>query len=133
MQDYLVGVAQKYELYRYIRFNSSVESAQWDEAEKKWKTLVKVTGSKDAEFGDSYTLTSDFLVSAAGQLNVPRYPDIPGIKDFRGTVLHSARWDWSYKLGGKRIAVIGNGCTAAQIIPEIAKVASKLTLHQHHG
>lgn len=130
LQDYLVGVAQKYELYRYIRFNTSVESANWDDAEKKWKTSIKVTGSKDAEFGDSYTLTSDFLVSAVGQLNVPRYPDIPGLKDFKGKTMHSARWDWSYKVQGKRIAVIGNGCTAAQIIPEIAKVASKLTVYQ---
>jgi cation diffusion facilitator CzcD-associated flavoprotein CzcO len=130
VQGYLVGVAQKYELYRYIRFNTSVESADWDDKEKKWKTTVKVIGSKDAEFGESYTLTSDFLVSAVGQLNVPRYPDIPGLKDFKGTTMHSARWDWSYQLEGKRIAVIGNGCTAAQIIPEIVKVASKLTVHQ---
>ena len=121
LQHYLVGVAQKYELYRYMRFNTSVESAQWDDAEKKWKTSVRVTGSKDAEFGDSYTLTSDFLVSAVGQLNVPRYPDIPGVHTFKGRTMHSARWDWSYDLEGKRIAVIGNGCTAAQIIPSLLK------------
>lgn len=89
-----------------------------------------MTGAKDAEFGDSYTLKSDFLVSAIGQLNVPRFPNIPGLDKFRGIAMHSARWDWSYKLEGKRIAVIGNGCSAVQIIPEIAKVASKLTLHQ---
>jgi cation diffusion facilitator CzcD-associated flavoprotein CzcO len=110
--------------------NASVESAQWDDTEQKWKTSVKVTGSKDAEYGDSYTLTSNFLVSAIGQLNVPRYPDIPGLHTLKGKTMHSARWDWSYKLEGKRIAVIGNGCTAAQIVPEIAKLASKLTVHQ---
>lgn len=130
MQEYLVGVAHKYELYRFVRFNSSVQSAQWDDAGKKWETSVKVIGLKDAEFGESYILKSDFLVSAVGQLNVPRYPDIPGIGVFEGTVMHSARWDWSYQLEGKRIAVIGNGCSAVQIIPEIAKVASKVTVHQ---
>jgi cation diffusion facilitator CzcD-associated flavoprotein CzcO len=130
LQEYLIGVAQKYELYRYIRFNNSVESAQWDDTEKKWKISVKVTGSKDAEFGGSYILKTDFLVSAVGQLNVPRYHEILGLNDFQGRTMHSARWDWAYKLEGKRIAVIGNGCTAVQIIPEIAKVASQLTVHQ---
>jgi cation diffusion facilitator CzcD-associated flavoprotein CzcO len=128
---YLVGVAQKYELYRYIRFNSTVDSATWDDAEKKWKTNISVSGgSKDAEFGSHYTLTSDFLVSAVGQLNMPKTPDIPGLSSFKGKSLHSARWDWSYDLTDKRIAIIGNGATAAQIIPELAKVAKKLTIHQ---
>jgi cation diffusion facilitator CzcD-associated flavoprotein CzcO len=52
-------------------------------------------------------LASDFLVSAIGQLNVPKTPDIPGIADFRGKLMHFARWDWSYDLKGKRIAKIG--------------------------
>jgi cation diffusion facilitator CzcD-associated flavoprotein CzcO len=127
---YLVGVAQKYELYRYIRFNTTVDEAKWDDAEKKWKTSVTVAGGKDAEFGDKYTLTSDFLVSAVGQLNMPKYPDIDGLDTFKGKKLHSARWDWSYDLKDKKIAIIGNGATAAQIIPELAKVAGKLTVHQ---
>lgn len=123
-------MAQKYGLFKYIRFNTSVDEAHWDDAEKKWKTSVTVSGSKDAEFGEKYTITSDFLVSAVGQLNVPHYPDIPGLKDYRGKVMHSARWDWSYDLKDKKIAIIGNGATAAQIIPELAKVAKQLTVHQ---
>lgn len=128
--QYLVRVAHKYELYRYIRFNSSVDSAKWDDAEKKWKTQVSVHGSKDAEFGNSYTLTSDFLVSAVGQLNQPKLPDIEGVDKFKGKLMHSARWDWSYDLRGKKVAIIGNGATAAQIIPEIVKEVSHLTIHQ---
>ena len=127
---YLVGVAQKYELYRYVRFNTSVDSAKWDDAEKKWKTEVTVHGAKDAEFGSSYTLTSDFLVSAVGQLNVPRMPDIEGVDKFKGKTMHSARWDWSYDLRGKKVAIIGNGATAAQIIPEIVKEVDHLTIYQ---
>jgi cation diffusion facilitator CzcD-associated flavoprotein CzcO len=130
VKQYIIGVAQKYGLYRYIRFNTVVDEARWDDAEKKWKTLVTVTGAKDAEFGEHYTLTSDFLVSAVGQLNQPKMPNIPGIDDFKGKIMHSSRWDWSYDLKGKQIAVIGNGATAAQIIPELAKVAEKLTVHQ---
>lgn len=130
VKQYLIGVAQKYELYRHIRFNTVVDEAHWDDAEKKWKTLVTVTGAKDAEFGEHYTLTSDFLVSAVGQLNQPKMPNIPGIDSFKGKIMHSSRWDWSYDLKGKKIAIIGNGATAAQIIPELAKVAEKLTVHQ---
>jgi cation diffusion facilitator CzcD-associated flavoprotein CzcO len=66
-------------------------------------------GSKDAEFCGSYEISTDFLVSAVGQLNVPKWPNIPGIEGFGGRVMHSARWDWSCDLEGKRIAVIGNG------------------------
>ena len=130
VKEYIIGVAQKYELYRYIRFNTVVDEAHWNDAEKKWKTSVTVTGAKDAEFGEHYTLTSDFLVSAVGQLNIPKTPDISGINDFKGKIMHSSRWDWSYDLKGKKIAIIGNGATAAQIIPELAKVAEKLTVHQ---
>lgn len=92
-----------------MRLNTAVEEACWDNVEKKWKTTVQVSGEKDREFAGSYTITSDFLVSAVGQLNVPQYPAIPGMDDFNGKTMHSARWDWSYDLQGKRIAVIGNG------------------------
>jgi cation diffusion facilitator CzcD-associated flavoprotein CzcO len=123
-------VAQKYELYRYIRFDTVVDEARWDDGEKKWKTSVTVTGAQGAEFGEHYTLTSDFLVSAVGQLNQPKMPNIPGMGDFKGKTMHSSRWDWSYELKGQKIAIIGNGASAAQIVPELAKVAEKLTIHQ---
>jgi cation diffusion facilitator CzcD-associated flavoprotein CzcO len=70
---------------------------------------VKVTGGKSAEFSPSYTINTDFLITAVGQLNQPRYPDIPGLSDFEGKVIHSARWDWSYNMSDKRIGIIGNG------------------------
>lgn len=108
-QEYLISVAEKYGLYRHIRFNSAVEEARWDEAECKWKTQVNVSGEKDSQFFESYSIRSDFLVSAVGQLNVPSIPDLPGLKDFEGKLMHSARWDWSYDFAGKRVAVIGNG------------------------
>ncbi|KAK5018033.1 hypothetical protein LTR16_000600 [Cryomyces antarcticus] len=128
--DYLLNIANKYHLYKYIRFNTSVSEARWDDVEKKWKTVVKVSGTKDAEYSPEYTITSDYFVSAVGQLNVPNYPKIPGLETFKGKTMHSARWDWSYNLDGKKIAVIGNGATAAQIIPEIAKTASHITVYQ---
>ncbi|KAF2803953.1 flavin-binding monooxygenase-like protein [Mytilinidion resinicola] len=128
--DYLIQVAQKYKLYKYIRFNTSVEQARWDDSELKWKTDVKVSGDKDSEFSNAYTIISDFLISAVGQLNQPAYPDIPGLGEFGGKIMHSARWDWSYDLEGKRIAVIGNGATAAQLLPELTRAAASITLFQ---
>ena len=77
---YLVKVAQEYNLYQHVRFNTTVEDAEWDDEAKKWR--IKVTtakGSKDAEYNPEYTISSDFLVSAVGQLNQPRWPDVKGI------------------------------------------------------
>jgi cation diffusion facilitator CzcD-associated flavoprotein CzcO len=59
---------------------------------QKWKTSIKMTGSKDAQIEGFYSLTSDFLLSAVGQLNVPRYPNIARLDDFKGTTTQSARW-----------------------------------------
>ncbi|EXJ95632.1 hypothetical protein A1O1_00754 [Capronia coronata CBS 617.96] len=94
--EYLMGIAQKYELYPYTRFNTAVDAAFWENAAKKWKTTVSIQGGKDAEFGRSYTVTSDFPVSGVGQLNVPNLPDILALDEFRGKLMHSARCDWSY-------------------------------------
>ena len=108
--SYLQGVAHKYELYRYIRFNTSVTEARWDEGKGKWGVQVEVSGGKEREFvGEEggYRIESDYLVSAVGQLNVPRLPDIEGLEGYKGKVMHSARWDWTYGLEGKRAAIIG--------------------------
>lgn len=77
----------------------------------KWETTVNVSGGKDAEFGNRYTIQSDFLVSGVGQLNLPRGVDVPGREDFKGKIMHSAHWDWSYHLDGKRVAIIGTVTT----------------------
>ncbi|GKZ32599.1 hypothetical protein AbraIFM66950_002117, partial [Aspergillus brasiliensis] len=127
---YITDVAQKHGLYQYIRFNSTVQEARWDDQQQQWKVQVALNGTKASEFHEEYELTTDFLVSAVGQLNIPSYPSIPGLDDFTGKLIHSSRWDWSYDFSGKRIAVIGNGASAIQIIPEIAKTASHVTIYQ---
>ncbi|CZT49571.1 related to flavin-binding monooxygenase [Rhynchosporium secalis] len=128
--EYLVDLAHKYKLYKHIRFNSAVEEARWDESNYTWKIKIARFGSKDSEFGQDYIITSDFFVSGVGQLNVPKYPDITGIDSFSGKLMHSARWDWDYDLRDKKIGIIGNGATAAQIIPEIAKACKNLVVFQ---
>ncbi len=117
-------------MYKHIRFNTQVEGCRWDDENKKWKVEVTVTDQKNSEFNPEYTITTDFLVSGVGQLNCPQYPDIEGRQDFKGKMMHSARWDWSCDLMGKRIGIIGNGATAAQIIPEVNKVAKQVTVYQ---
>ena len=94
-----------------------------------WQTTIRRTG-QEAEVGEYYTIKSDFLVSAVGQLNAPKYPCLRGLNNFSGKVMHSARWDWNYRIEGKRVGVIGTGATAAQIIPEIAPEVSSLTVFQ---
>ena len=148
---YLTRVAQEYKLYQHVRFNSTVENAVWDDEAKKWNVRVTTAkGSKEAEFNPEYTLTTDFLVSAVGQLNQPKWPEIEGIESFEGKKMHSARWDWAYDLKDKKVAMLGNGrpdhqhhhllrtrpltfypgCTSAQIVPEIAKIAKQVTVFQ---
>jgi cation diffusion facilitator CzcD-associated flavoprotein CzcO len=102
-------VAQNYGLYKYARFHTTVESASWNDKTLKWETAVTVGGGKESEFSSSYTITSDFLVAGTGQLNEPKGIDVPGYHDFQGKIMHSARWDWSYDLKGKRVAIIGTG------------------------
>lgn len=109
-QAYLTKVAAKYELYRYVRFSSTVNGAEWNESENKWKVSVQVVGGKDAEFGSSYTIFTDFLVSAVGQLNAPSTPTISGLGDYKGKLVHSARWGLTtHALRNKPVAIIGNG------------------------
>jgi len=75
---------------------------------------VHLHEAQDAESHPEYTISTDFLVSAVGQLNQPKWPDIEGLDAFQGKKMHSARWDWSYDLKDKKIAMIGNGRMVSQ-------------------
>lgn len=130
IQHYLIGVAHKYELYRHIRFSSSLAEARWDEDRLKWKTTIHRHGATELEIGDAYTLDCDFFVSATGQLSRPNYPRLKGLDSYRGKLMHSARWDWSYDIRGKKVGILGTGATAAQICPEIAQACSSLIVFQ---
>jgi cation diffusion facilitator CzcD-associated flavoprotein CzcO len=118
--DYLKGVAQKYGLRRYIRFNSRVDRAHWDEDEQAWHVFT--------DSGQQYV--AQFLVSGAGGLHIPLIPDIEGIDEFRGDTFHSAQWDHDVDITGKRVAVIGTGASAIQIVPEIADDVAELQVYQ---
>ncbi|KAL9089485.1 MAG: hypothetical protein Q9159_002525 [Coniocarpon cinnabarinum] len=129
MLDYLISVAQKWNLYKYVRFNTEVKSATWNDTTQQWNLDVSVVGGKAMEYGDKYTISSDFLTCAIGQLNRPSYPKIDGLDSFEGKMMHSARWDWTYDLRDKRVGIIGAGATSIQIIPEIVDRVKHLTIY----
>lgn len=109
IQEYLTDVAQEYKLYQRARFNSSVQKLEWSDKDLRWTTTVSVDGGKDSEYSNSYQITSDFVISAIGQLCKPKGWDIPGLDGFKGKVMHTARWDRGYELAGKKVAIVGTG------------------------
>ena len=108
----------------HIRFRTEVLSATWSEEDRRWTVRVRRAD------GTEESLAADAVISAVGQLNRPSLPDIPGRDSFAGPAFHSARWDHDVDLRGKRVAVIGTGASAFQIIPEIAPLVGELTVFQ---
>jgi cation diffusion facilitator CzcD-associated flavoprotein CzcO len=117
---YLKGVADKYGLRCSIRFNSHVERAHWDDAEYRWHVFTSS--------GEEYV--AQFLISGAGALHIPSLPDLAGVGDFEGPAFHTAEWDHSVDLTGKRVAVIGTGASAIQVVPELVRIAAQVQLYQ---
>jgi len=118
--DYLKGTAKKYGLYAHIHFGVELGSAQYDEAAQCWHLR--------SANGDEWQC--QFLVTAVGQLHHPFTPRLPGQVSFVGPQFHSAAWDSSVELAGKRVVVIGNAASALQFIPKIAPQVAKLTVFQ---
>lgn len=114
-------MAKKYGAYRFIKTRHQVSGVTWDEEAGKWTVLVK-----DLATGETITDTCDFFLSATGILNDWHWPEIPGLKDFKGPVVHSADWDDSLDLVGKRIALIGGGSSGIQILPTLQPTAAHI-------
>ncbi|MDX2594324.1 NAD(P)/FAD-dependent oxidoreductase [Streptomyces sp. WI03-4A] len=119
IRAYLEHVTDVFGLRPHLRFNAEVKMMRWDGEELRWE-IETAAG----------TLTADVVVSATGPLSDPKTPEIPGLETFPGEVFHSARWDHDYDLAGKRVAVIGTGASAIQIVPAIQPRVGRLTLFQ---
>lgn len=124
LHAYFRRVADKYELCPHIRFETSVVEAAFDEAAANWKVRVR------DKTGREESLVANAVISAVGQLNQPKLPDISGRDTFKGPAFHTARWRHDVDLAGKRVAVIGTGATAFQVIPEIAPKVKQLLVFQ---
>lgn len=118
--DYLRHVSDKHQLRGHIHFGQEVVTATWNETLCCWR-VVTASGA---------SIECQFLVSAVGQLHHPAIPSLPGEEKFSGIRFHSAQWRHDIDLTGKRVAVIGNAASAVQFIPQIAKLASRLTVFQ---
>ncbi|KAK5048147.1 hypothetical protein LTR84_005817 [Exophiala bonariae] len=112
--QYFRDIAKKYELYRFIQFKQQVTSATWSEDEGIWSLTINSLETQEE--------TSDWchiLVNATGVLNNWKWPDVPGLHSFKGTLMHSAAWDENYDVTGKKVAVLGCGSSGVQIVPTI--------------
>jgi cation diffusion facilitator CzcD-associated flavoprotein CzcO len=119
IQGYLQATAEKFGVRPHCVFGAEVTSARWDDAARRW--LVSTSA------GD---FRAHVLVSAAGALADPTYPDIPGLDTFAGTVMHSARWNHSHDLAGENVAVVGTGASAIQVVPAIQPVVGSIAIYQ---
>lgn len=123
-------IGEKYDLYRRALFQTEVHEMRWDDDSETWTT--------GTHRGDK--IKSRFVIPAAGPLHRPKLPGVPGIEDFKGHFFHSSRWDYNYtggdsaggleKLKDKRVAIIGTGATAVQIVPHLGEWSKQLYVFQ---
>ncbi|WP_354702132.1 Baeyer-Villiger monooxygenase [Paraconexibacter sp. AEG42_29] len=120
IRAYLEQVAVEFRIVPHIRFGTTVTAAVFDEATATWAVSTD----------DGVTANYDVLIGATGQLSRPKTPDVPGRAAFRGAQFHSAEWDHSVDLTGKRVAVVGGGASAIQVVPAIVDAAAHVTVVQ---
>ncbi len=120
--EYLEHCTDKYGVRKHIRFGVAATGAYFDDRRGGWD--VAVTGSP------GHTLRASVLIAACGPLNREKLPDIPGLAAFRGSMFHSSRWDHTFSLRAKKVAVIGTGASAIQIVPAIAAEVERLFVFQ---
>ncbi|MGW4535517.1 flavin-containing monooxygenase [Nocardia sp. NPDC004340] len=119
LRAYAERCTDKYGLRDHLRLGVRVQSAHFDEAGTAWRVNT-----------DQGVITARFLVSAVGPLDSLSYPDIKGIEEFGGEIMHTARWDDSVSIAGKRVGIIGTGASSLQVTPEIAPIVEHLDIYQ---
>ncbi|NKJ94737.1 SidA/IucD/PvdA family monooxygenase [Rhizobium leguminosarum bv. viciae] len=128
LQDELDGyfnrVAREFGVEESIRYGTECLVTRYDEESKTWKSRVRYPD------GSEETIETNIVISAVGGFTTPKWPNIPGLHDFDGPVVHTSKWDPSVELDGKRVAVIGNGASAMQIVPATADRVSEMTIFQ---
>ncbi|SHM92863.1 flavin-containing monooxygenase [Cryptosporangium aurantiacum] len=117
--DYLIRITRQTGLLEHVRFGCELIGAAWDAASARW--VVETSRG---------VVRAQVLVAATGALSAPRLPDLPGMDSFTGDAFHSARWNHSVSLAGKRVGVVGTGASAVQFVPAIAPSVSHLTVFQ---
>jgi cation diffusion facilitator CzcD-associated flavoprotein CzcO len=119
IQAYVEGVARRFGVLAKVRTATEVTSARWEEEDGGW--LLETSAGPHR---------ADVLVTACGQLSVPSTPPIPGLDQFEGPAFHTAEWRHDVDLAGKRVAVVGTGCSAIQVVPAIQPAVAQLDVYQ---
>lgn len=120
LMGYMHRLAKHFDLEKHILYNHRITAVSWNDTTNQWE--YEVNGKEH--------FTSTFFVPAWGQLNTPKIPDFKGLEDFQGAKFHSAEWDHSIDLKGKKVASVGSAASAVQYVPEVAKIAGRLTVFQ---
>lgn len=122
--DYIRTCYAEMAIAEHMHFNQEVLSAVWHADESRWHLTVRRAD------GSEYAVMANAVISGTGLLNRPSIPDFPGLDRFKGPKFHSARWDHTVSLEGKRVVQIGTGASGMQLGPQIAPIVAKLTIFQ---
>ncbi|KAJ5282932.1 hypothetical protein N7505_000912 [Penicillium chrysogenum] len=114
IHQYWKHVAEKYGCMEHIKLRQQISEAVWNEEQSKWNLRIQ-----DLASSSTYTDRCDVVIQATGALNNWKWPNIPGLEEFKGKSMHSASWDQTYDYKGKRVAVVGNGSSGIQIVPAL--------------
>lgn len=125
---YWQGRARKHDVFSKTRFDSKVTGAYWNVAKAQWKGCIKDT--KTQQQMDDYF---DFVIPAVGHFNEWKLPNYPGLDTFKGHLRHSSNWDPSFDPAGKRVAVIGNGASGVQVVPNLQPIVKHLDHYARSG
>jgi len=147
IREYANIIAEKWDLTDKAIFRTEMKTADWDESGKRWAvTMVETRGSSEESKQNLIAIHAQFILVAAGVLNFPQVPKLPGLDKFQGHHFHTSRWDYGYtggepdgqnnqnpaleKLKDKRVALLGTGATAVQAVPHLAKWSKELIVFQ---
>jgi cation diffusion facilitator CzcD-associated flavoprotein CzcO len=119
IREYLRRTAERFDVNRHVRWNHDLLDATWDDEAQTWELLTS-----------QGPLIVQFLIMGTGGLSNPSVPEIPGIERFEGTMFHTASWDHDHVLDGERVAIIGTGASAIQVIPQIQPTVAHLDVYQ---
>ncbi|KAE9392956.1 FAD/NAD(P)-binding domain-containing protein [Gymnopus androsaceus JB14] len=147
IREYANLIAEKWDLTDKAMFRTEIKTADWDESGKRWAvTMVETRGPSEESKQNPIAIHAQFILVAAGVLNFPQVPKLPGLDKFQGHHFHTSRWDYGYtggepggkntqnpaleKLKDKRVALLGTGATAVQAVPHLAKWSKELIVFQ---
>ncbi|KIX05945.1 uncharacterized protein Z518_03919 [Rhinocladiella mackenziei CBS 650.93] len=126
--QYMEDTVDKFDLRKHIHTEVECIGATWNSQKSKWDVHLK-----DLKTGIGFSRTASVFVSAVGAISYPRDVRFPGMDRFKGAMFHTARWDHTVDYARKRVAVIGNGCSAAQVVPTVAKTAAFVKQYARSG